>query len=195
MLILNAFLLFKLFSLKKSHKATLNTLVTAQDNRVVAYNNNFNFNLWNSGISLENVILADSANRAVVINDLFQEEDNLLICRFSELHCRECVTYATVKLIHTTEKISKNHIVFLGSYGNNKNMNFMKDQLGLQDRSVYSVFDLNIPAEEAGFPYYFMLDRTLRVSNLFIPEKLTPELTNNYLKMINKRYFATNKKE
>ena len=190
MVLLNVFLLYKLFSLKKYHKDILNTIEIFQNNQLRSYHTNFNINLLSNGVSLENSILTDSTNHKVTINDLFHGEDNLLICRFSELHCQECVTYSILKLIKMSENTGKNHIVFLGSYENNKSMNIMKKYLGLQDRPIYNVLNLDIPAEEIGLPYYFTVDKTFKISNLFVPDKLLPNLTNNYLEMINKRYFT-----
>jgi hypothetical protein len=58
--------------------------------------------------------------------------------------------------------------------------------------NVYNVSDLNIQADSTGLPYYFILDRNLNISNIFIPNKSAPDLTNNYLKTITNRYFINN---
>lgn len=37
-------------------------------------------------------------------------------------------------------------------------------------------------------PYFFILDKDLRVKLLFITDKTSPELTKEYLKIIKERY-------
>jgi hypothetical protein len=55
--------------------------------------------------------------------------------------------------------------------------------------NVYNIPQLNLPIEEADVPYYFLLDHTLRVSNVFVPEKSASELTNTYFDIIINQYF------
>ena len=85
--------------------------------------------------------------------------------------------------------LGKENILFLGAHRNNRIFNKQKPHHGIQDMNVYNTGVLSLPAEEMGFPYYFVLDSTLRVTDVFVPDKAVPELTDRYLKMIHKRYF------
>jgi hypothetical protein len=189
MVLLNIFLLYKTSSLRKYHKDILDNIEIFQNNQMNSYKTNFNVSLLNNGLSLEKTILTDSKNHEIKIKDVFHENDKFLICRFSELYCQECVTHSIIKLVNISEKIGKDHIIFLGSYENSKSMNIMKEHLGIQNMAIYNAHNLNIPAEEIGFPYYFMVDKTLKISDIFIPEKSALDLTNKYLEIINERYF------
>ncbi len=54
---------------------------------------------------------------------------------------------------------------------------------------VFNVQNLNIPAEKYNYPYYFILDKSLEIYNIFMPDKSMPEITISYLKSITKTYF------
>ena len=59
---------------------------------------------------------------------------------------------------------------------------------GIRDMDVYNTNTFNIPVEELGFPYYFILNSNLQISNVFIPDKATPSITNIFLKSVNKKF-------
>ncbi|MDR0680580.1 MAG: hypothetical protein LBG15_01835, partial [Dysgonamonadaceae bacterium] len=118
-----------------------------------------------------------------------KNENRKLVCRFSELYCESCVNYAILKIKNRTDSLGKNNILFLGMYENNTSLKILKPQYNIQDMNVYNTGALSLPAEEMGFPYYFVLDSALRVTDVFVPNKIVPELTDRYLKMIRERYF------
>jgi hypothetical protein len=49
--------------------------------------------------------------------------------------------------------------------------------------------------EELAYPYYFILHNNMTISDIFIPDKAAPTITNNYLEMIYKRYFTVKNDE
>jgi hypothetical protein len=57
--------------------------------------------------------------------------------------------------------------------------------------TVYNTNALPLQAEELAFPYFFILDNDLRVSNVFFPNKDVMIITNNYFNSIKKRYFSS----
>jgi hypothetical protein len=189
MVLLNIVLLYKIVVVKKYHKDYLGNIKAYETEKMNAYYTNFQTGLLNDGIKVENKILIDSLNNKLQLIDLFEKRDNLLVCRFSELNCQECVIYSVVKLVRLSEEIGRNNIVFLGSYENNKSLHILKKQINLQNMNVYNIPYLDIPVENESHPCYFILDNTLTISNLFVPDKSVPDLTNSYLKTITNRYF------
>ena len=53
---------------------------------------------------------------------------------------------------------------------------------------------MSTPMEELSSPYYFIVDSTLIMSDIFVPDKSFPSLTNHYLNMIKRKYFQQDKK-
>jgi hypothetical protein len=189
MFVLNAFLLYKLFWTEQYYENTINNMTLLKSDQLMSYDINLKMNLLNDGINLENMLLTDSSNIKVEISNLFHTKDIFLVCRFSELHCQECVVYSIVKLLNQSKTIGNTNILFWGAYEHVKSLNIAKERLGIQNMSVYNISNLNIPAEEIEYPYYFVIDKTLRISNLFVPNKSVPDLANSYLKTITNRYF------
>ena len=197
LLFLNTSLLFRISTLNKSHKEIQHSIKDFEINTRVyenikmdAFQLNFETSHFNGNLCIDNVTIQDSLKKEIKIEELFGENrDRMIICRFSELHCQECVIYSIVKLIEFSEKITKDNILFLGAYDDNRSFNIFRKQLGIHFMKAYNVLQLDIPIEDLGVPYFFILDRSLKVSNVFVPEKLTPELTNQYLEIINERYF------
>ncbi|MDR2146922.1 MAG: hypothetical protein LBE91_10735 [Tannerella sp.] len=152
---------------------------------------NFWTNIENSNIQLEATSVKDSSNNVLLLNDIWENgQKQMLVCRFSESHCESCVDYSIRQIHHWVDSIGKENLLFLGAYRNNKIFNKTKPLYNIHHLNVYNVSSLNMPAEELGFPYFFILSSNMTVSNVFVPDKATPAITQNYLKMINKRYFS-----
>ncbi|GHV27867.1 hypothetical protein FACS1894176_10120 [Bacteroidia bacterium] len=196
LLFFNGTLLYKNYLAKQSRKEILTQLdvyknsIEKQSPLTYSYKGSFKTSLLNDGLYLADEIFTDSLRQKIKFSQLFtKDRDKILVLKFSELNCIECVMYAIVKLRKIAETIGVDNIVFIGSYQDNRNLHIQKKHLGLQGMNVYNIPQLNLPIEESVVPYYFLLDKTLKVSNVFVPEKSTPELTNIYLDLVIDRYF------
>jgi len=152
---------------------------------------NFETNIENNNIKLEDVSLKDSLGNLLSLNDIWKDgQKQIIVCRFSESYCESCVDFSIKMVLHWVESIGKENILFLGTYRNNRIFNKTKPMYNIHNLTVYNTVALNLPAEELGYPYYFILNSDMTISDLFVPDKVTPTITNNYLRMINKRYFT-----
>lgn len=144
----------------------------------------------NSDIQLDNVVVTDSLNKQVPLYDFFKGGNKrLLVCRFSELYCESCVEYSIKALLQWVDSIGENNILFLGSYRNSKIFNIQKKLYGIEKLEMVNAITLNLPVEDLGFPYYFVLDSTLRVCNVSIPDKSAPNVDYSYFKKVYERFF------
>ena len=112
----------------------------------------------------------------------------------SDLKGSTHVVYSIVKMINYSDSIKNDNIIFLGHYENNKNLNMIKKQIGIKDIATYNCSYMSTPMEELSSPYYFIVDSTLIMSDIFVPDKSFPSLTNHYLNMIKRKYFQQDKK-
>jgi hypothetical protein len=196
LLILNAVLLYRIVDCNRLIAVYQSILAdnTNKSNSMESLNLNFESGLKNNGIKLDNVIIKDSRNKEIRLQDLFKNgRSQILVSRFTSLCCESCAIYSIQKVCSLADSINnETDIVFLAFYDNNKNLNLLKKQYRIQEKEVYNTVDfLDIPIEQQSYPYYFVLNSDLTISNIFVPDKVTPTITNNYLKMINERYFAT----
>jgi DNA-binding sugar fermentation-stimulating protein len=93
------------------------------------------------------------------------------------------------KLVDWVDSTEKDNIIFLGTHRSNRVFRQIIANCGIQNLNVYNISSLEIPVEQIGFPYYFMLDSACRISNVFIPDKVVPLLCDSYLMNIKERYF------
>lgn len=146
-------------------------------------------------MELNDIMLKDSLGIISPLKNLLEKEKKqILVCRFSQFHCESCVNFSIQMLLHSSF-IEKENLLFLDSYENNRIFNREKKLYGIDTFKTYNALSLNIPLEELGFPYFFVLNENLTISHIVIPDKNTPALTQKYLEIINERYFekATNK--
>ncbi len=103
--------------------------------------------------------------------------------RYSYLSCTPCVD-DVVALINEFGKQNRNiEIIILATYRFRKDLKSFK-RLNKVFTHVYNVKSLDLPVEEKHLPYLFVLDKNMRVMDLFIPRKEVPELTSEYLERI-----------
>ncbi|GAB6013570.1 hypothetical protein [Viscerimonas tarda] len=194
LLVINAFIFVRFYQYKKqapTGDAISYDQESNEEDELHSYKVNFTTNILNSNFQLDSIMIKDPLNNIIPMKEAFGcEQKQMLVCRFSELYCESCVDFALQLFRHWTDSIGVENVLFLGAYRNNRIFNRTKPLYGIQNMNVYNVSELNIPVEERGYPYYFILNYDLTISNVFIPDKATPSITNNYLKMINKRYFA-----
>ncbi|QDW24342.1 hypothetical protein FFJ24_005685 [Pedobacter sp. KBS0701] len=112
-----------------------------------------------------------------------------LVYRFTEFHCASCVN-AELKFFRSAESmIGKENMLIFGAYKNNRIFSRTLKAYDVSNYKAYNVRELDVFAEEFGYPYFFVIDNNSVVSNTFVPDKATPEITKEYLAMIQQRFF------
>lgn len=178
---------------KKNTIIHLNSLLQSTD-ELMTLHANFITGIENSNIQLEDVITKDSLNVMLPLDSVFRKnQSEILVCRFSEMDCESCINYSINTLLQWSNKIGKDNILFLGTYRNNKIFNKQKPLYGIDTLNTVNVDAINLPVEDCGHPYYFILDSTLRVLNVFLPNKGTPSIDNKYLESTCKKYFNSSR--
>jgi hypothetical protein len=152
---------------------------------------NFTADIENSNIKLQRINMKDSLNEIIPLQNIFNDTQKYkVVCRFSEMNCESCVNFSIQALCRQIDSIGKENVLFLGAYRNNKIFNKEKALYGLNNLHTYNISILDLPAEQIGYPYYFIISNELKVFNLFIPDKAVPQLSTQYLALIKQRYFT-----
>lgn len=132
----------------------------------------------------------NSLKQELVFQKWFKKgQKKLLVCRFSEMYCSSCVDYAIKNVLQWSDSIGMENLLFLGTYKNNKIFEKHKTLYGIEKFEVENIDVVNLPIEDTGFPYYFILDDEFNVLNVHIPEKSAPNIDYNYLRKIRERFF------
>lgn len=189
---INVFTLLK-FNKLKQQKNNKNLVNNFQDNvkaeELNAFKASFKTNLKNSGLPLNEISIKDSLNNANPLKKVFDNtQKQMLVFRFSKRHCESCVVASMEVLQKWIGLIGDKNILILGNYKNNKIFQRTMKEYGIKYPNVYNSESFDIPAEELGYPYFFVLNRNLEISNVFVPDKGLSKITTEYLKGIHKRF-------
>lgn len=186
---INVFILIKFHQYIKESTLYINVLQN-NPNELNALKVNAEVVIENSDIQLKNVMVTDSINELKTFRNLFKSgQSKFFVCRFSDIHCESCVEYAIKTTLQWSDSIGKNNILFLGTHRNRKIFNKQIKSYGIDKFTTVNIPSLNLPAEELCFPYYFVLDSTLTVLNVSIPDKGVRNVDHRYFQKIQKKYF------
>ena len=146
----------------------------------------------NDGLDLKNIFLRDILSHDVIDpNVLFPDGiDRILVCRISQYYCQSCIGYAIEKAIRIkNDSIIDMPLVILGSYQNDLSLKIISDSHSKCDSlKYYNITELNLPIEEHGYPYYMVVDRGLKVCDVFTPNKSYPKFTDQYFKLVSDKW-------
>jgi uncharacterized protein YsxB (DUF464 family) len=138
--------------------------------------------------SCESSIVAKILNEGLIIEselfDKVQLNSHLLI-RLNTKSCQMCIE----SILSSLEGLSPSYsdkILILGTFETKTQYKYYKQK----HLKTYQVIDIEKEylfdnyLEKNRIPYFFTIDKNKRISNLFIPDKNFPALTNTYLKTI-----------
>ncbi len=189
---INIFILIRFKNLKQQKvlETAKNSNQESIDNdELNLYKVNFTTNILNSNSQLESVTLKDSLNNLIQLKEVFEsKQKQILVCRFSQMHCQSCVNSSIQILRSWVDSIGIKNVMFMGKHRNNRIFNRTIPLYGIQGLKIYNVSQMNNPAENLGYPYYFVLDSSLRISNVFVPNKGLVSITNKYLENIKMKF-------
>ena len=136
----------------------------------------------------ENLILFNESGDSKTISQIISGD--MLIFRYSELNCGICIEEQINNLNQCPESM-KNKILLFTTYETHEYMLRFKRA----NKISFPIFNLskksNNELEDIGLPYLFVLSEcNMRINNMFVPLKEIPQLTEFYLKEIEKKYFT-----
>ncbi len=134
------------------------------------------------------------------VNDclLFFDNDSVSLMEISAYHpilvfyatyynCTLCIDHISQHLKkHFMDYTTNPHIAII-YYDTNKTISN-----SIFDKTPFVTLEkapLSLPMENRNMPFLFVLDKDMMAKMVFIPDKGMPELTDEYLKIIKKRFF------
>jgi hypothetical protein len=143
----------------------------------------------------ENLQLDESLKLLSINKDTVLAKDvlkNKLVFRYSQSNCRLCID-SEIDLLIKNSTLITNEICVVASYDRFRGVIVDKRkfvQNGLKNVKIYwAQRNINIPVEKENVPYYFYLNSDFTLSNIFIPIKEYPKLSQGYLKFTLKNFF------
>lgn len=180
----NIYMMYKIRSVKRDCQILLYSTSESVNEHGALYTS-LQENYVNSGLSLENVEARDSLKQPFDLRTLFAEGINkVLVVRFSDNYCASCVQNSIETILKNRDNVDREKVVFIGNSRRTVVFSKQIDQYGIRDYKVLNIADLGVPAEGMSFPYYFVMDSTLSVEDLYVPNKATPDMDSTFVSLI-----------
>lgn len=144
--------------------------------------------IQNAGTYL-NLSLMDDESKCV-LKDFFKQNncDKIFVCRFSELNCEKCINYA-VEILQHCDTLIRSKLLYIADYHDNRIFCKQRELYGINSACIINVKNLQIPIEDINKPYFFILDSTFHVFDLFIPDISIESMKIKYFEMIKNKHF------
>lgn len=144
------------------------------------------FYIENVGQSIEDIPITDSVGETQLLSEYMYSHNKLLICRYSNRYCQQCVDYAISIIRNNSTQSNIDNIIFINDSANACMLKFDRNNYNINSYSYCSCNDLRIPAEKVMFPYYMLIDNDLRILNVYFPNKEAKKLgvDAEYVKLI-----------
>ena len=144
--------------------------------------------LENDGLSMD-IKMIDVFNDSVITTrDLFMRNDSILylVCRINELDCAECTNYAISKFLELDSIGQKVFTpIIIGTFDNYTAFSQFVPQKNL---GCYYSESLHLPVEGRHKPYYFVMDSSMKVYDIFVPNRNFIQLTKTYFDLVTEKW-------
>lgn len=177
LIIFNVFLTFYVFNLKRTK-----TLI--KESKV---DRNFSIESRLKGILYDSWNFSCSSNK-FKSNIKFKNSSSKLIFRISEYDCNECVDSIMIKFVSKYVEIPSFNI--LVSTGSDAYIDLLASRYKIsRDNFLEYNEKINNSFEHRKVPYMFVLTSDGDIEMPFIPSKEYPDVTRNYFRIVEKRFF------
>jgi len=141
-------------------------------------------NLRLSGSKIADEICIDSSGKGFPLSMLIK--DTTLIFYFSEFHCNVCYE-EEIRFIQSCFTDNSSPVMIICWYESDTGFKNFSDKNQIQ-RPIYRIEHelIDLKFDNFGYPYYFLLHPDLIVSDIYIPDKNSPDMNKQYLERIKK---------
>lgn len=161
--------------------------------KMIPLQENWELGIENNGYQLINIKGKDQDHVFVSLDNFFQNDvEKIFVCRFSEMDCESCIDYAIKQVIELCDSVEGLNVLYLGNYRNNRSFTKQKNMYGIEACKALNVASLGMPIEDLNRPYYFVLDDSLRVWDIFVPNKVSKDLLRKYFDLILDKHYKGN---
>jgi hypothetical protein len=160
--------------------------INSEDSYFQKMNDELNSRL--SGSQIDNIICMDSVQNTFLLSEIMEHKSTLFFY-FSEYNCNTCFE-GEIRLLQSFYTNGHFHVIILCAFELEDSFKIFLT-INQVHVPIYRVKQeaLKLQLDDYGYPYYFLLNPELIVSDIYIPNKSSPELNKIYLEKI-KKYFS-----
>ncbi|MCD8042919.1 MAG: hypothetical protein LUH10_07620 [Tannerellaceae bacterium] len=142
---------------------------------------NYSLNINHTGMIIDDIAL----NYGLLSTFLYERKKPVLIFRIIESNCDLCYNHEMdIIKEYYGDTFMEDNIMIFGSFTYDRNLNMLLKRRKLNIVSENIPYMEENPLDELNFPYYFILNPDMKISNIYIPDKTFPDLTIEYLESI-----------
>lgn len=138
---------------------------------------------------LKDIVLLNSSLEKVRLSSLVGGKEKLVF-KFSPSNCFTCIQSGFTALRKIVKNISNDQIIIIADKANRREIRALANSMHL-DYPIYLADDkdFNTILQKENIPFTFVIDKELRMRDLFIPMKELPDYSDMYYRIIWKKYF------
>jgi len=184
----------QLMEMNYSFRTLKSTREFDQNHKIKILENGVFSGILDDGNILNNLKLKKIKGSSTSLKNVLETNNNvMLVIRISEFDCTTCVDFLLSKINRYFGKKGLNeNIIIIGSYPDNRSLSAILRGLTCEFKAYNTVQEdakLNISSDLVSYPYCFILDKSMQVRHLFIPNKSYPEIANKYFELVSEKYF------
>ena len=192
-LIFVAFILLFLSSLYLLYKSIFDNdndvkISLIDDETAINYMSSYMDLMFNNGLKADMYLFDVHDSSMLLTEDLFKNNDSAvyLVCRVHEEDCSECTNYAMARFHEFDSIIINTRLkpIIVGTYDSYTSLSIMASS----KIDCYYTPSLDIPMDERGYPYYFVIDSSRRIFDLFAPNISYSQLIDAYFEIIRHKW-------
>lgn len=133
---------------------------------------------------IENIDLYDITGKKIELKNFLNVKEKILV-KFSSLECSDCIEHIVKSIKLVEQDIEEKKIMFLGYFHNDKEFLTFK-KLNIIDYKVLKIAknNLDLPTDYLNEPYIILIDSTLKIKRIFVPNRTNPKRTYLFFKNI-----------
>lgn len=138
---------------------------------------------------LKDIILLNNNQKKVKLSSLVGGKEKLVF-KFSPSNCSTCIQSGFAAFRKIAKNISNDQIIIITDKTNRREIRALANSMNL-DYPIYLADDkdFNNILQKENIPFTFIIDKDLRMKDLFIPMKELPDYSDMYYRIIWKKYF------
>lgn len=142
-----------------------------------------------SAIVSERLLIEELESKEVFTPKILTNSGPVLVLRISQNTCQVCIEQELKRMNEMSVPLIHNRFIILASYDNLRDLKLFQKENQI-NYPIYKIISdsLSIPLEKLSIPYFFVLDNSLKATNLFYPLMSTPDLTDKYFAILNEKF-------
>lgn len=187
-MILDLYLVWRIHNIRNQNISLIELNKYYEDRlNIIQLNLSLTFELQSSKID-KNTVFFDENEKEIKIAQIVSRGP-YLIFKYSNLNCEVCVDEQISLLKYAKELIGVTKILIITNYSSYGELSRFQRLNQLDDFKILNLKNNELTSVDKSFPYYFILDESYSLKQLYVPIRGDSLITKEYFNNSLKKYF------